>query len=55
MNEWLESHIHGTLIVIEVLWVAGFFAVFVIYFLVKRHVKTQKATQQQLPKHSDQP
>lgn len=41
-DDWLHAHAHGMLWAIEVMWVAGFLMVFVVYFLVKRQVNKKK-------------
>ena len=46
MEDWMHENMHGILIVVEVLWVAGFFSVFVLYFVISRRIKKKK--QQQL-------
>jgi hypothetical protein len=40
---WIRAHAHGLLWAIEVLWVAGFLAVFVVYFVIKHRIKKKKA------------
>ena len=42
-EEWIHAHAHGVLWAIEVVWVAGFFAVFAVYFMIKRRIKKKKA------------
>jgi len=42
-DDWFHAHAHGILWAIEVMWVAGFLAVFVVYFVIKRRVKKKKA------------
>ncbi len=46
MEDWLIKHMHGVLVTIEILWVSGFLAVFVVYFIIKHRVKRKKAAQQ---------
>lgn len=41
MEDWVHAHAHGVLLTIEVLWVGGFLAVFVVYFFVRRWFKKQ--------------
>lgn len=44
LEQWVEENIMGVLIAIQIMWVGGFLAIFVLYFLVKRHfarLKTQ--------------
>jgi hypothetical protein len=43
MKDWLVNHMENILWVIEVLWVAGVLAIFVLYFMVKRHFKQKKS------------
>jgi len=45
MDDWLIKHMHGVLVTIEILWVSGFLAVFVIYFIIKYRVKQKKLKQ----------
>lgn len=52
MEDWMLDNMHGVLIFVEVLWVAGFFSVFVLYFLVSRHVKKKKQQNQEVPQVS---
>jgi Na+/melibiose symporter-like transporter len=42
-DDWFHAHAHGILWAIEVMWVVGFLAVFVVYFVIKRRVKKKKA------------
>lgn len=42
MEEWMLAHMEGVLIAVEILWVAGFLAVFVIYFLIQRRLRKQR-------------
>jgi len=37
-----NDHLAGILLAIEVMWVAGFLAVFVIYFAIKWHIKKKR-------------
>lgn len=46
MENWVHSHAHGVLLTIEILWVAGFLAIFVIYFFIRRWVKKQPKQKQ---------
>lgn len=41
-EDWIHAHAYGMLWAIEVMWVAGFLAVFVVYFMVKRWIKKKK-------------
>src|SRR3569833_1628369 len=41
VEDWVHAHAHGVLLTIEVLWVGGFLAVFVVYFFVWRWFKKQ--------------
>lgn len=41
MIDWVHQHAFGVLLTIEILWVAGFLAVFVVYFFVRRRLKKQ--------------
>ena len=45
-EEFLLENMHGVLIFIEVLWVGGFLAIFVIYFLVRRHFKKKRRAEE---------
>ena len=42
MEDWLVRHMHAVLIGVEILWVAGFLSIFVVYFLIKRRVRAEK-------------
>lgn len=42
-EDFIHAHAKGVLLTIEVLWVAGFFAIFVVYFIIKRRIKKKKA------------
>ena len=42
MNVWVENHMDSILVAIEILWVAAFALVFVIYFVVRSRVKSGK-------------
>lgn len=42
MEEWLLENMYGVLLTIEVLWVAAFLAIFLAYFLIRRHFAKQK-------------
>ena len=44
MEDWLVRHMHGVLIGIEVLWVAGFLFIFVLYFMIKRRIRARKGS-----------
>lgn len=39
LDDWVHAHAHGVLLTIEILWVGGFLAVFVFYFIMKRWFK----------------
>jgi beta-lactamase regulating signal transducer with metallopeptidase domain len=39
----MHAHMSGVLWAVEVLWVAGFLAVFVFYLILKRRIKKKKA------------
>jgi hypothetical protein len=41
-DHWFQAHMHGVLWVIEMVWVAGFAAVFVFYFIIKRRLRKKK-------------
>lgn len=41
-NDWFHAHAHGILWVIEVMWVAGFLAIFLVYFVVKRRIRKKR-------------
>lgn len=41
IEDWVHEHAFGVLLGVEILWVSGFLAVFVLYFLLKRWVKKQ--------------
>ena len=42
-SDWIHAHAHGVLWAIEVMWVAGFLAIFVVYFIIKHRIKKKKA------------
>jgi hypothetical protein len=42
-DNWIHAHAHGVLWAIEVMWVAGFLAIFVVYFVIKHRIKKKKA------------
>lgn len=42
MDDWLNRHMHSVLVGVEILWVAGFLAIFVVYFMIKRRVRANK-------------
>jgi hypothetical protein len=42
MEDWVVKHMHAVLIGIEILWVAGFLSIFVVYFLIKRRLRADK-------------
>jgi len=42
MDDWLVKHMHGVLVTVEILWVGGFLAVFVVYFVIKYRLKRNK-------------
>ena len=46
MDDWLTKHMHVVLVTIEILWVSGFLAVFVVYFIIKYRLRRNKAAQQ---------
>lgn len=39
---WMHAHMSSVLWMVEVLWVAGFLAVFVFYLMIKRRIKKKK-------------
>lgn len=43
LEDWVHAHAHGVLLTIEILWVGGFLAVFVFYFIMKRWFKKHRA------------
>jgi heme/copper-type cytochrome/quinol oxidase subunit 2 len=43
MDDWLIKHMHGVLVTVEILWVGGFLAVFVVYFVIKYRLKRNKS------------
>ncbi len=46
LGNWVLEHMHGVLIGIEIMWVGGFLAVFVVYFWIWRGIhKKKKAAQ----------
>ena len=47
MEDWMLDNMHGILVAIEVLWVSGFLAVFVLYFVIRHKIKKSKAKQEQ--------
>ena len=49
MDAWLKANMHDVLIGIEIVWVGGFLAVFVIYFLIWRGIKKRKAVRRVRP------
>ena len=53
MEDWVHAHAHGVLLGIEILWVGGFLAIFVLYFLIKRWAKKQPKKPEE-PKDSSQ-
>jgi len=54
MDDWLVKHMHAVLMGIEILWVAGFLSIFVVYFLIKRRVRANKrASAEQAPTDRD--
>ena len=46
MEDWMLDNMHGILIFVEVLWVAGFFSVFILYFFVSRHIRKKRQQNQ---------
>lgn len=42
MEQLSNDQLAGVLLAVEIMWVAGFLAVFVIYFAIKWHVKKQR-------------
>ena len=46
MDDWLIEHMHGVLVTIEILWVSGFLAVFVVYFIIKYRLRRKKSRQE---------
>lgn len=46
MDDWLTKHMHGVLLTIEILWVSGFLAIFVLYFVLKNRVRRKKLQQE---------
>jgi hypothetical protein len=42
MDDWLDGHMHAILVGVEILWVAGFLAIFVVYFMIRRRVRADK-------------
>ena len=46
MDGWLGKHMHGVLLTVEVLWIGGFLAIFVVYFIIKRRLRRNKSGQQ---------
>jgi len=46
MHSWVDSHMSSILIAIEVLWVAAFLLVFVIYFVIRKRVRDARERQQ---------
>ena len=45
MDDWLTRHMHGVLVTVEILWVAGFLAVFVVYFVIKHRLRRKNIKQ----------
>jgi len=45
MEEFTNDQVLGVLLAIEVMWVAGFLAVFVIYFAIKWRIKKKRQTE----------
>jgi Na+/melibiose symporter-like transporter len=41
-DDWMHAHMGSVLWMVEVFWVAGFLAVFVCYFMIKRRIKKKK-------------
>ena len=50
LEEWVLEHMHGVLIGIEIMWVGGFLAVFVVYFLIWRGIQKKKKAAQDVNK-----
>lgn len=44
---FLLDNMHEVLVFIEVLWVGGFLAVFVIYFMIRWRIKKRRRNEQQ--------
>lgn len=42
MDDWLIAHMPGVLLGIEIMWVGGFLAVFVLYFLIWHAVRKKR-------------
>ena len=42
LEEWMLEHMYGVLIGVEIMWVGGFLAVFVVYFLIWRGIQNKK-------------
>ncbi|MDX1252153.1 MAG: hypothetical protein IDH49_07910 [Gammaproteobacteria bacterium] len=49
MDAWLKANMHDVLIGIEIVWVGGFLAVFVIHFLIWRVIRKRKGAQKIKP------
>ena len=45
LEDWVLEHMHEVLIGIEIMWVGGFLAVFVVYFVIWRGIQKKKAAQ----------
>ncbi len=41
-EDFLLDNMHSVLVFIEVLWVGGFLAIFVVYFLIRHHIKKRR-------------
>ncbi len=46
LEEWMLEHMYGVLIGIEIMWVGGFLAVFVVYFWIWRGIQKKKKAAQ---------
>ena len=42
LEDWMLEHMHGVLIGIEIMWVGGVLAVFVVYFWIWRGIQEKK-------------
>ena len=50
LEGWMLEHMHGVLIGIEIMWVGGFLAVFVVYFWIWRGIQKKKKAAQDASK-----
>lgn len=46
LEDWMLEHMHGVLIGVEIMWVGGFLAVFVVYFWIWRGIQKKKKAAQ---------